>query len=242
MQKLITNPSSKMDRVVVLCISGRGGGITGPNGMTHLVTYLRNRLPITFGINPQAIFHRSWNINRDSDPSGVPFTNDLLGELTKRTTNPSYVAIIGHSYGGWAACRLSKATKKKPDFVGLIDPVFGVKNSLKRPIDVPRAILIKNWYQNNGVIIPNPCLHIGVPCRPPVNGISCGYQNIPGAISNDHVRFLKTSRGTIRSINCLSKGRVRLLATHTNMDDDAWIRSLIFNQIRRDLNKLIRKR
>ncbi|MDQ0888834.1 hypothetical protein QFZ81_003922 [Paenibacillus sp. V4I9] len=230
----------KSGDVVIVCISGRGGGVAGPNGMTRLQDTLRTRLTSAYGVNPANIFHRSWNKNRDSDPSGAPLLNDLLGEINKRSMKPSYLAIIGHSYGGWAACKVSRNTSKIPNFIGLIDPVFGSSNTFTSG-NAPRGATINNWYQKNGVIGGEPCTGLGkIPCVPAINGISCGNQSVTGA-RPILVNFLKTWDGKIKTVNCLGKGSVRLIASHTDIDDDKWIHHLIFNQINNDLSKIIKK-
>lgn len=230
-------PDDKSGYVVIVCISGFRGGTK--NGMTRLRDILRNRLRSAYGVNPDNIFHRSWNINHSNDPLFFPLVNDLVREINRRTLNPSYLAIIGHSFGGWAACRLSKVTNKTPNFIGLVDPVFGISNTLMKPRDVPRGSVITNWFQNNGVNIPSMCLDKTIPCTPLVNGISCGFQDVPGAVRKP-VEFLRTASGTIRTVNCLGKGRVRLCASHVTIDDDAHIHRLIFNQINNDLSKIIK--
>lgn len=93
------------------------------------------------GVNPDNIFRRSWNTDHDSDPSGAPDANDINSEIERRTTNPSYLAIIGHSYGGWAACKVSKITNRVPDFVGLIDPVFGPDNNMDQMMYLEEILL-----------------------------------------------------------------------------------------------------
>ncbi len=224
--------------VVIVCISGFRGGTK--NGMTRLRDTLRNRLRSAYGVNPENIFHRSWNINHSNDPLFFPLVNDLTREINRRNSNPSYLAIIGHSFGGWAACRLSKVTNKIPNFIGLVDPVFGISNTLMKPRDVPRGSVITNWFQDNGISIPSMCLDKTRPCTPLINGISCGFQDVPGAVRKP-VEFLRTASGTIRTVNCLGQGRVRLRASHVTIDDDARIHRLIFNQINNDLRKIIKK-
>ncbi|XKK19176.1 hypothetical protein HFP67_23660 [Bacillus sp. CB102A.1] len=106
--------------IVIACISGRGG-VSSPSGITALRDDLRNKLA-PLGVDPDSIFRRSWNKNADDDPFGYPWVTDLNAEINQRSTNPDYLALIGHSYGGWAACRLSRKTNRTPDFIALLDP------------------------------------------------------------------------------------------------------------------------
>ncbi|MEK3864632.1 hypothetical protein MHH60_14260 [Paenibacillus sp. FSL H7-0716] len=225
---------------VIVCISGRGGGVTGPNGMTKLRDTLRSKLTSTHkGINPNNIFHISWNKNNDSNPLGTPLISDILKAIKLRTRNitPSYLAIIGHSYGGWAASMLSRVTSP-PNFVALIDPVYGSTNTMTSS-DTPRGKIIKNWYQKFGITAGEPCTGIGrIKCSPARDGVACGYQNVPGAQNINEV-FLKTWNGTVRTVPCLGKNPVSLHASHIDIDDDEWIHRQIFDQINKDLSKQI---
>lgn len=113
-------------RAVIVCISGRGGATD--SGMKDLADVLRTRLA-PLGVPCDNVFRRGWNRKHDEDPSATPDTEDILNEIRRKIERPSYLAIIGHSYGGWAACRLSSKTPVEPDFVALIDPVFGSTNT-----------------------------------------------------------------------------------------------------------------
>ncbi|WP_169089197.1 hypothetical protein [Paenibacillus sp. PL91] len=223
--------------VVIICISGRGGGTE--NGMTKLVSTLRANLTKTYGINPQNIFHSRWNKDHNSDPFAAPSLSDLQNQINKRVINPSYLAIVGHSYGGWASCKLSRVTKKPPNFVGLIDPVFGPTNTLSNN-DLPKGNKIFNWYQNNGISgtqCPSKTL---IPCSSPSEGISCGYQLIPGVNKAIKVVYLKKwDNKTFKTVRCLGK-TVRIRAYHTNIDDDDGVHRQIFDQINNDLKTLLK--
>jgi len=187
----------------------------------------------SLGVKPENIFTRSWNRLQDDNPFGAPLIEDLLSEISRRSSNPNYLALIGHSYGGWAACRLSRVTSRVPDFVGLIDPVFGPTNTLTEG-NIPRGKYIKNWYQNNGIIAGDPCTGIGrVPCTSAKQGISCGYQNIPGA-ENIHEEFLKDWEGNRKRVSCIG-GHKHMPTSHTNIDEDDWIHRQIRDQILKDL-------
>lgn len=225
----------KSGDIVIVCISGRGGG--NKNGMTKLRDKLRTELTSLYGVNPANILHVQWNKNHNSDPRYQPLTKQITNEINKRSQDPSYLAIIGHSYGGWAACRVSKITKKIPNFVGLIDPVFGPSNTLN-PEDLPRGIKKINWFQNNGIQGIRDCPPIlRVPCSSRSEGISCGFQGVPGATPN-RVRFLRNWDLTTRSVDCSGK-TVKLRAYHTNIDDDKGVHREIFDQINSDLKGIL---
>ena len=225
------------DKVVIACISGRGGVAGTGRGMVQLRDKLQDELQ-SLGIKRDNIFRRSWNHNQDDNPLGAPWVEDLLREIDRRSKNPSYLAIIGHSYGGWAACKLSRVTSRVPDFVGLIDPVFGSTNTFTNG-DIPRGKFIKNWYQNNSPFGIEPCTGVGVPCSPATNGISCGYQNVPGAHENVNEHFLKDWEGNRKRVSCGVGPRRHLLTSHVNIDEDQWIHRQIRDQIYNDLSKLI---
>lgn len=227
------------DRVIVMCINGRAGGVR-TSGMNKLRDTLRKKLSAAFGVAPSKIFRASWNKNQDSNPLGTPSVDSLLAEINSRTKKPSYLAIIGHSYGGWAASKLSRATRKYPNFVGLIDPVYGPSNKMTSA-DVPRGLKITNWYQKYGIIGGEPCTGLGrIPCFPRKNGLSCGYQNVPRA-QNSNEALLKTWEGKVRKKKCAGNGTVSLRTSHINIDDDEWIHRQIYKRISSDLGKIIKR-
>ncbi|NOU94426.1 hypothetical protein GC093_14535 [Paenibacillus sp. LMG 31456] len=211
---------------VIVCISGFKSGTN--NGMSNLSDTLRSRLNSSFTINPNNIFQISWNENNDSDLTSVPLISAIQSKIYRRSQNPKYLAIIGHSFGGWAACRLSRVTTKVPNYIALIDPVFGPTNTLRRPVDVPRGTRITEWFQNNGIEGIRNCPPIlRVPCSSSRDGIACGYQGVPRA-SQRRVINLRTWTGIVRRIKC-NGNKVPLRAYHTNIDDDQWIHRQIYN-------------
>ncbi|MEK7015966.1 fascin domain-containing protein [Bacillus sp. FSL R9-9410] len=223
------------ERAILICISGRAGA--GKGGISNLREKLVRELG-PLGVKPANIIRARWNYSQDDDPFGAPSIKELLKEIEMRNTKPSYLAIIGHSYGGWAACKLSRVTSRVPDFVGLIDAVFGSTNTFTNG-DIPRGNFIKNWYQNNSILGGEPCTGIGkTPCTSANNGISCGYNNIPGVHENINEHFLKDSDGNRKRVSCIG-GRVHLLTSHTNIDDDEWIHRQIRDQIYTDLSRII---
>lgn len=146
----VYNFDKPSEDVVIVCISGFRGG--NSNGMTSLRDTLREKLTAKYGINPNNIFHIKWNQENDSNRRNIPLISDINKEILRRTKNPRYVALIGHSFGGWAASRLSRVTLKIPDFVGLVDPVYGPANTLKKPGDVPRGKRSLSGFKITGLL------------------------------------------------------------------------------------------
>ncbi|MEK3915704.1 hypothetical protein [Paenibacillus sp. FSL H7-0331] len=233
----VYNFDKPSEDVVIVCISGFRGG--NSNGMTSLRDTLREKLTAKYGINPNNIFHIKWNQENDSNRRNIPLISDINKEILRRTKNPRYVALIGHSFGGWAASRLSRVTLKIPDFVGLVDPVYGPANTLKKPGDVPRGKKIIEWFQNNGITGLTDCPpYLRVPCTSDREGFSCGFQGVPGAVQRP-VKYMRTWSGA--NIPCSKTDKAPLLAYHTSIDDDQRVHHEIFNQINRDLSKIIKK-
>lgn len=99
-------------QVVVIGIWGRAGG----DGIPGLIKELTPRLT-AIGVPDNNLFSMSWNPDHNDSPFETPNTDRHLREVQVQTASPSYVAIIGHSYGGWAACRLSHQLQPTPNFV-----------------------------------------------------------------------------------------------------------------------------
>ncbi|QNR69775.1 hypothetical protein IAQ67_12645 [Paenibacillus peoriae] len=222
--------------IIILCISGRGG-VSSPSGITKL----RNRLRTTLqplGIDPDRIFRRSWNKGGDDDPFGFPDTDDLKREIERRSNNIAYLAIIGHSYGGWAACRLSHRTSREPDFIALLDPVFGPINVMG-PGDSPRGKVVINWDQSNGIKETTGCPSTLLTCVVPGNGISCGYNNVPNATNNWEYE-LKNWDGDVKRRDCgYPVPNEDIPLTHVNMDDNEYLHHQICDRIYEDVKKIL---
>ena len=89
-----------INHVVVMGIWGRGGG----DGVPGLIKELTPRLT-ALGVPASNVFSVSWNPDHNDSPFEAPDTDQHLAEVHARTVTPSYLALIGHSYGGWAfAC------------------------------------------------------------------------------------------------------------------------------------------
>ena len=227
-----------LSRVVIVCVNGRGG--TG-GGMEKLRNRLRQKLA-SFGIPGDNIMTRSWNRNADDDPFSAPNLEDLKNIIMARARNPTYLALIGHSYGGWACSQLSRSLKLhdriSTNFVGLVDPVYGPSNSVGSD-DWPEANVIRNWYQNNGISAGDQCLpgRAMVPCSRGEAGVSCGYRDVRGAEIIKET-FVKNWNGDRTRKKCEFGRRIHLYVTHTTMDDNEWIWRQVYNQISEDLEHL----
>ena len=227
------------ERVVIVLISGRAGQV-GYGGMEKLRDRLRSELA-PLGVPESNIFHWEWNHSHPDSPIHQPDLESLQNRIDSEVADPSYLALIGHSYGGWAASRLSMQTSKVPDFVALVDPVFGATNLPIPFIDVPpRGVFIKNWYQQNSITARDTCTGIGLtPCFPPTNGLSCGAV-VLGAHENDHEEYHKDWNGNRKRVWCsLLFKRVLVQSWHTMMDDNEWIWRQIRDRIYSDLRKLL---
>jgi len=177
------------NRVVVIGISGRDGDNDAGGGIAQLIDQLYNRLQ-SLGVPRTNIVYTQWNPNTwaNQNPGGTPDTNTHLNAVYASTGDPVYVAIIGHSYGGWSASLLSRALKQKPNYVALIDPVFGPLGDAEPRIN-PYGEKIDNWYQRNSISEPPfDCEGTGAVRATPLmgctanGGISCG-RPVDGAIN-----------------------------------------------------------
>ncbi|PEC07530.1 hypothetical protein COM38_26895 [Bacillus toyonensis] len=227
-----------MKDVVIVCINGWNGG--GPfGGMVTLKEELQEKLA-PLGVPSNNIFRRSWNHGGDNDTTGTPDVGDLLREIGSRTENPSYLAIIGHSFGGWAACQLSQKTNRIPDFVGLFDPVFGIENVIKDR-DKPRGLNIQNWFQHNSITY-EPCSGVKIPCSKPYDGFSCGHSNVTDA-QNHRERYEKWESGRVKEVECTIlpgvKIKRKVLTSHMAMDSNPILHERVKNIIHDDLRKMI---
>ena len=99
-------------RVVVMGLWGCSGREDG--GIAGLCRRIRSTLE-PLGVPGHNVFAMSWHPGQDNNnPSVAPDMDAHREAIQARTDRPSYVAIIGHSYGGWAACQLSHALARQP--------------------------------------------------------------------------------------------------------------------------------
>ncbi|MBC8342386.1 MAG: hypothetical protein H8E61_00210 [Bacteroidetes bacterium] len=106
------------DRVVIMGITGFSGGGDG-EGIPKMIDRFRAEIGRPLGIPDRNLFHTKWNNTSNPNPTSAPDVPQLKEAIEIITPNPSYVAVIGHSFGAWAATRLSRALANEPDFVGL---------------------------------------------------------------------------------------------------------------------------
>lgn len=211
-------------------IWGRAGG----DGIPGLLKELLPRLT-GLGVQPENVFSVSWNPTHNDDPVGNPDMARQLEMVRRRVPSPSYVAIIGHSYGGWAACRLSRELLRPPNYVALIDPVFGPLGDSER-IVAPVGDNIHNWYQRNSITEPTvfeDCLGRVVGCP---GGVSCG-RSIDG-IHNHEVKWRRKWNGNKMKRSCGFGVRRPRYAFHLNIDSDRHIWRQITEQIEFDIRAL----
>ncbi|MGN4411552.1 hypothetical protein ACTFOF_06625 [Bacillus cereus group sp. MYBK87-2] len=228
---------SPRNKIVIGCISGLFGhaDVLGNHAMRDFRDFLRNYLKDW--VNPENIFYQSWNPGNEDKPFDAPATGELNRVIQGISNTPCYLALIGFSYGGWAVSRLSRITKRIPDFIGLIDPVYGPRNDMMNT-DIPRGRVIKSWYQKYAIQELEPCTGASkIPCSSPQNGIACGNQNIPGA-ENIHEEFLKNWEGNRERKPCPLIGRVPIRSTHANIAGSPWIWRQIAEKLLSDIRTI----
>ncbi len=217
-------------KAIVIGVWGRAGG----NGIPGLISELAPRLT-ALGVPDNNIFSISWNPSHNDDALRTPDTDRHLAEINGCAAIPSYIAIIGHSYGGWAACRLSRRLQPAPDFVALIDPVFGPNGDFEQVVQ-PFGANIHNWYQRNSITEPTAiedCLDAVVGCP---GGVSCG-RSIPG-IQNHEVQWRRDWDGNRLRRRCVDRRKPRH-SFHTNIDSDRHVWRQIIEQIESDIRRLV---
>lgn len=140
-----------------------GGGSSGMEDLRKkLVAELRS-----LNVPENNIMLKPWTEGSESDPNSQPVYNRLARTINE--IRPLSVCIIGHSYGGWAACRLSRKLNTVPSYIALFDPMFSYKSrrrdrepyfeivsgSQKDHIDnYPKGQEIRSWYQTHRYDFP----------------------------------------------------------------------------------------
>lgn len=208
-----------MSQVVIACISGYGGA-SSPSGITNLRDRIR-RVLVPRGVPKGNIFRSSWNHGRgDHNATGAPNTSHIQSEINSRADRPSYLALIGHSFGGWAVCKVSRSRDPVADFVGLIDPVFGLANSLQEDT-YPMGRSIVSWHQRNGIMYTPAGV---VPCARGRDLVPCGHRNVAGAQNIDVSHLKHAGRPVV----------------HTTIDDASSVTDQIVDRIMASFSILIR--
>lgn len=125
--------------------------------MQTLRNELANRLA-AYGVPPNNIIHTKWTTAHRENYKDQPKYDEIVSRIN--AINPSYLAIVGHSYGGCTAARISRVTTKVPDFVGMVDPIFipaeidwygrvHTRAQSSNELNYPRGGNITNWYQSH---------------------------------------------------------------------------------------------
>lgn len=231
-------PARKRANAIVMGIWGRAAGddpANQDNGIAHWIEQLRPQLT-ALGVKDINICSMSWNRTHNDDGFEMPATKEHVDELTAREANPSYIALIGHSYGGRAVCLLSRQFDRDPDYVALLDPVFGPNGDGAVVIE-PRGAVIQNWYQRNAIHVvagDEDCLGVLLPGLP--LGIALG-RPVPNA-ENVEVKFRQRADGTFETRVCDDGSEAPRHITHTTIDGDEFIWSQIINKIVSDIRNL----
>ncbi len=231
-----------LNSVMVVGTYGRAGS---GGGVSDLVEKLRNEL-LSLGIPEENIYVQSWNLDGDNGPGPDPTT----GRHTKRIkdildnhnqTTPNYLALFGHSFGGWASALLSQKVQEDigytADKVFLLDPVIF---STYRWDDEQNEVEAKagtSWYQENAISTTeiNHCFPIKS-CDY-LADISCGQQF--DGIVNEESKYQRKADGSVLKKDCTLNGKQRKLQVHTTIDDDAYLQQTIFNEIVTDIKTQI---
>lgn len=234
------SPSREVSKAIIMGIWGRGGGDdeTDQNdGIAYWIEKLRPQL-IALGVPDNHIWSMSWNPWHTDNPFDLPVTAQHADELIAREANPSYVALIGHSYGGRAVCMLSRQFDRDPDYIALIDPVFGPMGDNEQVIE-PRGAVIQNWYQRNAIwsITEEEDCSGTVAAGLPL-GISLG-RSIPNA-QNFEVEYRRQADGTpvTRPQPCPDGKLAPMHITHVTIDGDEFIWEQIIKRIISDIKSL----
>ena len=195
--------------VVVIGLWGCSGREDG--GIAGLCGHMRSTLEL-LGVPGTHVFSMSWHPGRDNtNPSVAPDTDAHLEAIKARTETPSYVAIIGHGYGGWAACTLSRALARRPQYVALIDAVFSPGHGRINPY----GDFVQNWYQAVSVFEPAHCTEVGKGLC--TDGFACGQRFDNAGVHNEQIRVVKDWNGRAEIVNCFGFRKPKLV-WHVMMD------------------------
>lgn len=225
---------------------GRGGGIEnlidGKDGGKGGNKEMRDRLLNELKVPPQNIYRQAWNDVDDTAATRGPSTGVHVRSLNERVTaqgltKPSYLALIGHSYGGWASISLSNDPNlpKKADLIFLFDPVFGSQNVSDS--STGRAERIVNYFQDSLAFSPPSCFPTSSSSAC-VNGVSCGsyvYNRDQKPSHNIRSDYQRWRDGSAITDSCLGIATSRV-QNHTDIDDDRFIQgqasTMVLNDVR----------
>jgi hypothetical protein len=229
--------------------AGDGGGIEN-----DIIPNLKSQLQ-KLHIPEENFIVDSWNPESNSTPGPKPSTRYHLSRLTSAldragVKKPKFLAIIGHSFGGWAAARLSKLISSElgyiPDVVYLFDPVVWKDYAHDASERDVVGKFSKSFYQENSVFDVNPCLwvtSIGVvaeflsDCRITLNA-SCGSRFNGLTEGSERIEVRRRRNGVAESKNCgFSSFTVPI--SHTSIDDDTYLQRNVSEHILRKVRNII---
>lgn len=200
------------DRIVIMGISGLSGG-AGAEGIPKMIERFREKIGRPLDIPDRNVFFTKWNATSNPNPSSAPDVPKLKEAIEIITPNPAYLAIIGHSFGAWAAIRLSRSLPYEPDFIGLIDLVYnvGADNVF------PRGRIVQSWYQD---------------ITPP-HGETLSH--VPGVMTH-HVSMQETwERRAICAVRIFGRCMRKKRTSHTDIDSNERVWRDIYDSLKPDI-------
>ncbi|MCC7164229.1 MAG: peptidoglycan-binding protein [Anaerolineae bacterium] len=240
--------TNKLANIVVIGIWGwRGDGIPGdPSaGIVNGIEKIRTELKKVGFVDAEQeekskVWSTSWNPTFNSFPFVNPATQTHLDDLYGREPNPTYVALIGHSLGGFAACRLSNTLNRPPDYVALLDPVFGVHGQ-SSPTVLPRGARVHSWYQDNAAFVVTKVEECSGNL---LAGISLFYgreiENAENPMQKVIHQMDAQGNPLKREDTCADGTHANRFITHADIDSDQYLWNTIIKQILSDVAGLER--
>jgi hypothetical protein len=201
-------------QVVVLGLWGWSGREDG--GRSGRCGPIRSTLA-PLGVPGNQVCSMSWHPGRDQTNASVaPDTDAHLEAIHARTDTPSYVAIMGHGDGGWAACTLARALARRPPSVALIDAVFAPGPGRINP----SGDCMHNGYQEVAVFAPAHCTAVGKWLF--TDGLACGQRFEHADVENEPLRVVKDWNGRTEIVNCFGFRKPKLgwhvmMASHNHL-------------------------
>ncbi|MEI8014475.1 MAG: hypothetical protein WCH20_06510 [Nitrospira sp.] len=128
----------------------------GPIGMQKLRDRLARDL-VSSGVRDESVLYRKWSTSSNDGMGDEPDYGDLAEEISR--LSPQRLVLLGHSYGAWTACRLSRATSVRSTYIGLLDPMFSYQWSAEglksreqsaHEDNYPVGGSIRSWWQDGG--------------------------------------------------------------------------------------------
>ena len=235
-------------KIFVMSIHGRGAATRNPGendyrdtGMSVLLDSIASELQ-AFGIPAANLRKLQWNADYESSVKR-PDVDYIESQMpAPYRSDPIYTAILGHSYGAYAAGKVSESYVKrlgyKPDYVATIDPVLGIEN---RDSANFYGQFMQNWYQTNGIGdlfgSSTLCIADTLSCRFG-ESISCGQSlQDKGFDTSTKVNVQHNRSGTKKMMSCLglTKNKPQM---HTTIDEDGLIHQQIIDKVRRDIKRI----